>query len=817
MAEEIDIEFEFAKKFNYKGISDKKDVSDFLTQNIDYKTLLDTLALDGIFEYKVREYIDNKYVPSYTSGSGASSSQSPVEIPYMILEEEGKERKLIISGQLNPKEGRVNRNKNYKFSISFKYKDEQVRYVLEIPFAEYSSDKHSDKIAIILSTTHYADFEFVIKLLHHEITVEIENKIYSIFNKGFINARKGKNPKEKLDFLYHDAPPFVLARRNSEYPGILLRDLAIIAVGNINEIGTNEEKAVLNILSSFSFARSEDKNAYKTLIDNSNTLLTGLIETKIEQKTLFEVLYSKMNDYWGEDNFTLFIRIVYAFWLQSFYSNSGYNLYNGFNGPSYIPYESRKSAAFNSDNFTFKFVDGKIVATETKKVQRQSKNNNSKSNSYHLRTYGGEKPLYDVIINDYFYHIYQPVDFVDLTPKGDLPLPQGTIPAFFLKAFDDKNKWSNIDNRIMLGVDIITLFVAVSSLLKLRYLLYLSNTQKTIRYVTIGVEISTSTTGLMISLTKNCDGSEFCENLSNYLFFLELASMGIDALVERYIRKSAKRALNQMSEDLKKKYPELYKHLESVSDSSANSLRQEARKVFRKSSVSMQAISKVITKLRKAYNKTPKDIKFVNDSEKVLLDYYKTYKKQIKHYNLDVKTARLFYELRKTAVGKNIAKAKVRVKYKGKELFYKEDFIENAGDNKLRSNTVGKNVEEGYAEQTFLDQTTRQNRFDDSEGKILPSIDEDIGKIVDDFNSKSPNKKISHKDLDIEITIESSFEPCEICKREILIRAQMYNAKIEIYRPMFINNNGVKQIVRRDSEFEMYYKQINEQVKNGKK
>lgn len=810
MAEEIDIEFDFAKKFNYKGLSDKKDVSDFFTQNIDYKKLLDTLALDGFFEYKAREYINNKYVTTYISGSGASSSQSPIEIPYMILEEEDKERKLIISGQLNPKEGKINRNRNYKFKISFKYKDEQIRYVLEIPFAEYSSNKDSDRLAIILSTTHYADFEFVVKLLHHKITDEIENKIYSIFNEGFSNARKGKNPKDKLDFLYHDAPPFVLARRNIEYPSILLRDLATIAGGNINEIGTNEEKAVLNILSSFSFVKPDDKDANKTLIGNSNTLLSGLLTTKIEQKTLFEILYRKMNDYWGDDNFTRFLQLIYAFWLQSFYSNSDYDIYSKFNGPTYIPYVSKKSTFFNSDNFTFKFIDEKIIATETKTVQRPSKNNNSKSSPYYLRTYGGEKPLYDVITNNYFYHIYQPIDFVDLKPDGEFPLPQGTIPAFFLKAFDDKNQWSNIENRIMLGVDVVTFFVAIGALSKLRYLLYLSNTQKAIRYAMIGIEISSSVVSMITTITKDCNGSEFCKRLSDYLFFLELSSMGIDTLVERYMRQAARRALNQMSEDLKKKYPKLYKHLNEVSDSGKNSLRQTEREAFRKADAEMKVIESDLDKTRNDYSVTKIEDGYTLNRDKIVPAYYDKRNKKIVHENLKVESARLLYELRKRAPNKNVMRANVSIKYKGVE-YWSFDFLENAGSkNYVASNTVGNNVEK-IDKNKMYDALTDQNRHNDTENKMLSFSDEKIAEVLGDINDKQ-GTKITYKDLEISYRIESSFEPCIVCKREILIRSEMYNAKFVIYSPDFIEGNK-RYPVRDSKQFEIYYKQLIKQTR----
>ncbi len=46
---------------------------------------------------------------------------------------------------------------------------------------------------------------------------------------------------------------------------------------------------------------------------------------------------------------------------------------------------------------------------------------------------------------------------------------------------------------------------------------------------------------------------------------------------------------------------------------------------------------------------------------------------------------------------------------------------------------------------------------------------------------------------------------------------QAYNTKFNIFRPMYIDDNGVRQIVRQTGDFDNYYAQINEHVNNGKK
>ncbi len=90
----------------------------------------------------------------------------------------------------------------------------------------------------------------------------------------------------------------------------------------------------------------------------------------------------------------------------------------------------------------------------------------------------------------------------------------------------------------------------IGNLAKLRYL---SGIAKGVKIVVAGVEISSGVLNAMITLS-NCD-SDFCNDLSTYLFGVEMASLGADAFTQQMIRESAEKALrsadNSVSKEIK--------------------------------------------------------------------------------------------------------------------------------------------------------------------------------------------------------------------------------------------------------------------------
>lgn len=83
---------------------------------------------------------------------------------------------------------------------------------------------------------------------------------------------------------------------------------------------------------------------------------------------------------------------------------------------------------------------------------------------------------------------------------------------------------------------------------------------------------------------------------------------------------------------------------------------------------------------------------------------------------------------------------------------------------------------------------------------MLLEIDEDIARFADEY-------KVIVNRLKVDIRISSTFEPCNVCKRDVIIRKKVYQGNIEVYRPFYFSELGTKEIVKGSSEFETYLKQ----------
>jgi hypothetical protein len=200
----------------------------------------------------------------------------------------------------------------------------------------------------------------------------------------------------------------------------------------------------------------------------------------------------------------------------------------GVQTPLLITYNSQKFAGFYWDGFDFTFANGKISVT--KKGEPVS-------------TPQGTMPGPDVHLGDY--HYFQMVNLLDVRSEGEIGLPDKSIPAFYLKGFDDKNRWKNASTGVMLTLDVVTTVSGVGNLAKLRHLSKLRSAQVWTTAIIGGIEVASGTTQLIINYTSTCEGSEkFCERLSQYLFWLEIASLSADALTNQMLKKSAQNVLD---------------------------------------------------------------------------------------------------------------------------------------------------------------------------------------------------------------------------------------------------------------------------------
>lgn len=138
-----------------------------------------------------------------------------------------------------------------------------------------------------------------------------------------------------------------------------------------------------------------------------------------------------------------------------------------------------------------------------------------------------------------------------------------------------------------------------------------------------------------------------------------------------------------------------------------------------------------------------------------------------------------------TLFNRNIATAKLRLEHNGKVFEFDE--IEHSGKNSLigsKGNPPNRNIKE----EEFFDTELEKPRKNDSESKISELVKEHIAKVSEELGV--PFEKIK-----VTLKIETTYDPCNVCKREILLLQEVFNADVEILRPFYINDKGIKKVV----------------------
>jgi hypothetical protein len=122
--------------------------------------------------------------------------------------------------------------------------------------------ENNDNVAINLKTNQIIDYDALLGLLNYSIGKTGSNaKQYVVdkFNKAFQTAGTDCN---KIDFLYADAPSFIISARGNDK---LWSDLQILAKCSIHYLGTNENNSVLNILTNI-----DNKWVFSKQVNNIN-------------------------------------------------------------------------------------------------------------------------------------------------------------------------------------------------------------------------------------------------------------------------------------------------------------------------------------------------------------------------------------------------------------------------------------------------------------------------------------------------------------------------------------------------------------------
>jgi len=242
---------------------------------------------------------------------------------------------------------------------------------------------------------------------------------------------------------------------------------------------------------------------------------------------------------------------------------------------------------------------------------------------------------------------------------------------------------------------------------------------------------------------------------------------------------------------------QLYEKLNGDKEALIKAYAREKTKVLNRSK-NFKKHSEAIDQARKPYKEAPKKI----ESD------WNTNKKIIKKELSKSRAQELHKKYRKAELNTefaNIATGKIKMinNKTGDVLYEKNDYLLASGknaklppdkdfpDGSIDKPTITK--VEDKAE--FKDPIEGKGRFNDSEHPMLRIIEEDSILVLD-------KNKLDFDDVTIQIEIESTYIPCQVCKREILLRQKNLgkNASIEVRYPTLKNGDPV----RKNSEFEIY-------------
>lgn len=801
MRDIVNIEFDFGEKFLYKNLSNTIKLNQ---EEWDLYYLLSRLRNEeGEFHFNPNDY---KKPLSDLNSFGFDDGTITIFDPFTK-----ETRKLEIISILSNNEGVINTRKEIITEIWIDPKLQRLEYSIHV---QYSANEIT---ALKLTVFSFEDFRFLIGYLRHDVEGNIEST-YNLFNKLL---DKSKNNKIYLVYLYYEAPDFALTRRSFENTSQVIEDLVVILTGSVKEILSKAEGAVINILKSFKPEKkesTEERLESKSFYLPSIEFLEALITREVEKKLILWELYSKMNDFGGTDNFTKAMILLRDIWNFSTYSDPNNTMYNDYDAPDYIPYQNKKLLIFNESNFKFE-INGREIHTTQIIDEEVSVSSLPSYGAGHLGSKNANRQPATVKkereITYGNYHSLQPVNLLGLDREGELEITNEPIPVFFIKALIDKRHWSNIENTTWLAIDILTTATGVGNFLKLRHLSKVKGFYNHAKVIIGGIEFFSGVGGVMLTLLENSKNNEFCNKLRKYLLYIDILTLGVDGVITyaklvRDARKAAKEALEAMDEQLFEEAVNVRTHLLKAANQNLEEAIRSQRLNFRGWSINIKKIELKLNENRGKFNqRTDEGIR------NIIKEWKNIYNNKIKRKEFDKNLAKefglIFAHVSKkyNNRGKNIARGELKLYYMDKQVFPETEsglYWANAGiDNYIPEELggVGATLETNIDHAAWLDPSIAdKSRFFDAEAKILSKMDEDIAKIADKLG-------VDFAVLKIEINIHSAIEPCDVCKREILSRVKMYEAKVNLHVPYFVNENGRKEIVSSSNHFnKKYLKQI---------
>jgi len=390
-----------------------------------------------------------------------------------------------------------------------------ARYSLYIP---YSNDSN-----VSINNSNIPYLEKNAAIIIKDLEIDGLTTILSFLE----NSRRGeyldrvyKNTAEEIERNYLNSPALLTILDNltlSFLKHFKSKSLDIIFFGLLRmNLGQKNEVILLKTLQAI----------YSKTAFNPDTFLNKLITEKINNKTSFQILYDNMNDWGGENNFSKLIIELTKIWLLSSYSDRENKIYNKYEPIEDLVYNQKIILGFRNSDLIFEFNGNNEIVIA--------------NNTFF------ENPIKQ------HYHIFQPIRPTNLSEKQneDLSLAEGiTIPAFYLKAFDDKGVWENFEKAAWLILDVVSTFTGIGNLVKLRYLINVGKASKLI-YIRLAfniIQVTAGTLSIGLSLIENSKNKDLVYKIRMYLFWVEICTLGADLLSTRILTKQASEAKDALA------------------------------------------------------------------------------------------------------------------------------------------------------------------------------------------------------------------------------------------------------------------------------
>jgi hypothetical protein len=249
---------------------EKQALIEKISAGIDFQKLItwmrDNSGKTIVFDYK--QFLSKDFE---LTGSGLGIPQTLHIDRDFEFNSDGEKRKLSFKGTLSTRKEIITLSaKNSPIGLNIDLDKSSITYDFN-----YSYDKiveNEDNIAINLKTNQITNYDALLGLLNFSIgetSSKAKQYVVDKFDKAFQIAGSDCN---KIDFLYADAPNFIIAARGNDK---LWTDLQSLSKCSIHYLGTNENNSILNIL-----ANIDNKWIFSKQVNNIN---------------FFADLYTKLN------------------------------------------------------------------------------------------------------------------------------------------------------------------------------------------------------------------------------------------------------------------------------------------------------------------------------------------------------------------------------------------------------------------------------------------------------------------------------------------------------------------------------------------